>query len=80
MPIHYVIRTYVENVSEQFRVLEIRKDPENTTNSLVKREPLGWFIRLRGSQEQLHVGWEKPDLQIGDEVKITIERNNSGRV
>jgi hypothetical protein len=71
--IRYVIRTYVENVSEQHRVVSVKKDAvtgEVTSEAVF----LGWFIRLRGSQEQLHVGWQKPDLAIGDQVKITIEK------
>jgi hypothetical protein len=71
--IRYVIRTYVENVSEQHRTISVKKDAV-TGEMTSETESLGWFIRLRGSQEQLHVGWQKPDLAIGDQVKITIEK------
>lgn len=35
---------------------------------------LGWFLFLTGSHEAIHVGMEKPDLRVGDKMKITIEK------
>lgn len=35
---------------------------------------LGWFLYLAGSHEAIHVGMEKPDLLVGDKMKITIEK------
>jgi hypothetical protein len=34
---------------------------------------IGWFIHLEGSWESLFIGYEKPDLNVGDNVIITIE-------
>lgn len=35
---------------------------------------LGWFLFLAGSYEAIHVGMGKPDLRVGDKMKITIEK------
>ena len=34
----------------------------------------GYFVTLEGSYESLGVGMEKPDLRVGDKMKITIEK------
>lgn len=39
-----------------------------------KERSLGWFLFLQGSHEAIHVGMEKPDLRVGDKMKITIEK------
>lgn len=36
------------------------------------RQDLGWFIRLEGSWESIHVGMEKPDLQVGQMMHVTL--------
>ncbi len=33
----------------------------------------GWFVRLDGSYVAIHVGDQKPLMQVGDTVKLTIE-------
>lgn len=35
---------------------------------------LGWSLFLTGSHEAIHVGMDKPDLKVGDKMKITIEK------
>jgi len=37
-------------------------------------ESIGWYIWLEGSYESICVGQQKPELQVGDRVNITIER------
>jgi hypothetical protein len=70
--IRYVFYTSVLKVSEQFQDTETWRDSNGQVH--VNRVSLGWFVRLAGSQEQIHVGCEKPELRIGDTVKITLER------
>lgn len=36
----------------------------------------GWFVLLDGSHEAIHVGYEKPSFNPGDNVRVTIERNH----
>ena len=37
-------------------------------------ESLGWFVHFNGSHEMLGLGPDKPDVAMGDKVRITIER------
>lgn len=34
----------------------------------------GWYVRFEGSQERMKMGTEKPVLEQGDKVRITIEK------
>jgi hypothetical protein len=34
----------------------------------------GWFIHLEGSRESLFLGAEKPPFEVGDLIKISIEK------
>jgi len=40
----------------------------------VVTEDRGWFIRFNGSYEALHVGTEKPEMGVGDRIKLTVEK------
>lgn len=42
--------------------------------AIFKEVSKGWFLYLEGSHEALHVGMEKPELEKGDRVKITLEK------
>lgn len=35
----------------------------------------GWFIRLVGTNISFYAGVEKPEFEVGDKVKITIEKH-----
>lgn len=39
--------------------------------------PEGWFVVFNDSFEALHVGSDKPDLEVGDRVIITIEKERA---
>lgn len=66
------IPTTVLLIEEYNRVVRIEKDGTEIKTCE------GWFVKLRGSQERLFVGWFKPDLNIGDEVMIAIQKKSHG--
>lgn len=37
-------------------------------------DSMGWYLFLEGSWEGLHVGTERPNLQVGDKVMISIRK------
>lgn len=39
----------------------------------VERQDLGWFVLLEGSRESWAVGFDEPDLKVGQRVQVTIE-------
>jgi len=39
-----------------------------------REESMGWYLFLEGSWEGLHVGTERPNLQVGDKVMISIRK------
>lgn len=43
-------------------------------DKLVQDPNLGWWVHFQGSWESLFLGADKPDMNIGDEVIITIQR------
>lgn len=59
----YVINTTVQEMNEYF---EQRHREE--------KKSIGWFIWFEGSRERIFLGPEKPNLEIGDRVKISIEK------
>ena len=40
----------------------------------VPRQKLGWFILMAGSRESLFVGEEKPEIEVGDQVEVVIQK------
>lgn len=68
----YVIPTRVKLVEEVYRVVRADKRGDDV---VVVRENLGWSVLFEGSHERLFLGYEKPDLQAGDPVRITIEKS-----
>jgi hypothetical protein len=45
----------------------------NTTVRKIEQRKLGWFILLEGSWESLYIGDERPQLEVGQRVVVTIE-------
>lgn len=60
----------MESVETKVRTLYV------ITTSLTKLFEDGnrWFVHLDGSRESLSLGTEKPDLNVGDKIKITLEK------
>lgn len=69
--VRYVIPTKVVAVEERFKDVYVSGFGDK---AVFERRSLGHFAFLRGSYEALHVGYEKPDLKPGDEIKISIEK------
>jgi len=60
----------VLSVEEKFRDVHISgTGPE----AVMGKESLGWFVRISESSA-IRVGTEKPGLQPGDTVKLTMEK------
>lgn len=35
---------------------------------------IGWFMRLEGSWEKMNMGGVRPDIAVGDKIKVTMEK------
>jgi hypothetical protein len=67
----YTIRTRVLKLEERHVSRYISGFGDSATFQDVS---IGWFLHLEGSYEALFLGMEKPGMQTGDEVKITLEK------
>lgn len=67
----FVINSKVADVKEEFQPCWISGFGKD---AVFENRSRGWFIYLEGSYEALHVGKEKPELQKGDRIKITLEK------
>lgn len=43
-------------------------------NAKFEEVSMGWYVHLDGSFEGLYLGVEKPELNPGDEIRITLEK------
>ena len=68
-----VIPTKIRKIEQKKRLARAWMDENNRPQ--IEEEILGWAILMEGSWEWLFIGHEKPDLEVGDPVKIIIERN-----
>lgn len=68
-----VIRTKVAKLQELTENLRGYKN-KVTGETVIETKNLGWFVRFEGSQEWLFAGTEKPDVSVGDEVSISINK------
>lgn len=67
----FTIETKVKTVREQF----IQRHLSGAgSGALFRRESLGWFVCLEGSYESNFAGHTKPNLEIGDPVRIVVEK------
>lgn len=86
MPFAITFTVKVREIVEKTRALPARKVGEKTDEHGQKqpvwdlpREKLGWFVAFEGSYEAVHVGKEKPDLVIGQELEVTIKTKEQSR-
>lgn len=74
---HYLINATVAKLEEKSRAsraVVVGKDSMTGKNIYeIERENIGWFVQFVGSDESNFLGFEKPDLQVGQQVKIRIE-------
>jgi hypothetical protein len=77
----YVFYSKVKKIEEKTRAVRSYKTGKKLADGKdeirVEYEDLGWFILLEDSWESIHVGREKPDLEIGRKVKVTIEADET---
>lgn len=64
-------RVLVLNVEERKRSLHVSG---TGADAIFRLESVGWFAQFEGSYESLFLGTEKPDLDKGDRVNITITK------
>lgn len=57
---------------DQSRLVTRYTIPTRVVRIIQKKE--GWFVHFEGSWEMLNLGLDRPDLEEGDEVIITIQR------
>jgi hypothetical protein len=65
----YKILTTVKSVEELDQVVSGRKVGDET---VLTKEKLGWFVCFEGSWERLYLGFEEPELKVGQQVEILI--------
>ena len=68
----YVIKTSVLKVEERDKVLFAEKTADGSV--ITERQSSGWWLVLDGLGISIHVGFEKPGLEPGDQVEITIRK------
>lgn len=67
----YVIETKVLKIEELF---DRKYEGGFGNNTQFKSLSKGFFVSFEGSYEKLNLGFERPELKVGDKVKIVIER------
>lgn len=67
------IPTKIRKIEEKKRIKKAWRDNQDQVHT--EEENLGWAILMEGSLEWLFIGYEKPDLEVGDPITIIIERN-----
>lgn len=67
----YRINTTVRGVSQRTEAVYVTGQGKEAVFSEVVK---GWYVHFDGSRESIYLGMEKPDLEIGSEVEITIKR------
>ena len=80
LKINYAIYSKAETVEERFS-WSYKIDPDNEKGPMlkIKGPSQGWFVVFEGSREALHFGDEKPNFDVGDEIKITFEKVNNAK-
>lgn len=79
LKINYIIYSKVASIREEFepiREIDRPKEDAGIGGELLKSKgrSLGWFVSFVGSREAIYMGYEKPDIEVGDEFKITFEK------
>lgn len=68
----YKIMSRVKTINRMDRVVRTSKDPV-TEMVMEERIDLGWFAGFEGSWECIGLGFEPPDLEVGEIVEINIK-------
>lgn len=68
------IHVTIEKIYERFLLNNWRKSPSGPTNT---QTSLGWFVQFAGSSESIKLWDTKPDWEVGDEIKITFEKEHT---
>lgn len=68
--VRYVIHTKVIDVRERIREQFIW----GSNPVAFEKVSLGYFALFEGSHEALHLGYEPPEIAVGDTIKITFEK------
>lgn len=66
----YRVRAIVKKVEEKERLVEAHKDGQSVSESL------GWWVIVKDANMSFYLGHEKPDMEAGDELMITIEKRD----
>lgn len=66
----YRLRAIVKKVEEKQRLVEAHKDKESVTESL------GFWVIIKDANMSFFLGYEKPEMETGDELMITIEKRD----
>lgn len=66
----YAFRSSITKIEEHKRIVRGYKDEHGQAQ--FEEKSLGWFIHLDGSWESLGVGAEKPDLNVGQQMKVLL--------
>jgi hypothetical protein len=69
--IRYIIYTSVAKIEERFQNVHVGGTGKDALFADISK---GWFALFRGSWESLYLGRERPNLLVGDVVRITFER------
>ena len=70
MPTLYSFYSTVDKIEERSKIVSGYKDENG--QGITEEKNLGWFIHLAGSREALGVGPEKPDLEVGQSIKVML--------
>lgn len=75
----YVFYSEVVYVKERKVKEMVRPGRRNEEDYLIdpgeyKETSLGWFLYMKGSHEAIHLGMDKPEIENGQRIKVTIER------
>lgn len=68
----YTFFSHVDEVFHHQPVVRSKRSAEGDITHIT--EDHGWFVRMHGSYEALYVGNEKPAMEKGDRIKLTVEK------
>ena len=68
--INYVFNARIMNLAERFKPVY---QGGTGKEAYFKDVSIGWYMHLQGSFEAIYIGLEKPNLQAGQLIKITME-------
>lgn len=69
--IRWVVITKIARVDKRSEIVHVSGWGND---AVMKSNSLGWYVQFEGSQEAIFFGDEKPEIEVGDEFRITFER------